>query len=70
MQIQGLIVLNDPTYEPRPWHLTLLAIGVVAVCVIFNTLLARKLPVIEATMLALHIVGMQASRRIRSHYSR
>lgn len=57
LQIEGLIILNSQTYEPQPWHLTLLAIGAVAVCVIFNTLFARKLPAVETVMLVFHTVG-------------
>lgn len=59
-QIQGLIVLNNPTYVPQAWHSTLLAIGVVSVCVIVNTFLVRKLPLIEGFVLILHILGFFA----------
>ena len=44
--IQGLIVLNDPTYVYQRWHGTLLAIAVVVFCIIFNTTLASRLPLI------------------------
>ncbi|PTD12956.1 putative amino-acid permease [Fusarium culmorum] len=54
-QIQGLIILNNPTYIPHPWHGTLLAIAVAAFTVVFNTLLARKLPLIESIVLVIHI---------------
>ncbi|CEI63702.1 hypothetical protein FVEN_g6824 [Fusarium venenatum] len=54
-QIQGLIILNNPTYVPHPWHGTLLAIAVAAFTVVFNTLLARKLPLIESIVLVIHI---------------
>ncbi|KAF5716472.1 choline permease [Fusarium globosum] len=54
-QIQGLVVLNYPEYVPKPWHGTLLTIAVAAFSVVFNTLLARKLPLIEATVLVIHI---------------
>nr|POE76142.1 origin recognition complex subunit 2 [Quercus suber] len=60
LQIQGLIILNDVTYVSHPWHSTLLAIAVVVTAAIFNTLLARKLPIIENVMLVLHIVGFFA----------
>ena len=60
LQIQGLIVLNDATYIPQPWHSTLLAIGAVSVGCIFNTFFARKLPLVETLMLALHILGFFA----------
>ncbi len=44
--IQGLIVLNDPTYVYERWHGTLLSISIVVFCIIFNTALASRLPVI------------------------
>lgn len=56
-QIQGLIALNNPTYVPQAWHSTLLAIGVVSICVIVNTFLVRKLPLIEGFVLILHVFG-------------
>lgn len=56
-QIQGLIVLNYPTYEPQAWHGTLLTIAVAAFSVLFNTVLARKLPLIEALVLIIHVFG-------------
>lgn len=61
-------MLNNPAYVPQPWHLTLLAMGAVTVCVIFNTLFARKLPVVEGMMLALHIVGACAFVTKRKQY--
>ncbi|KAH7128601.1 amino acid/polyamine transporter I [Dendryphion nanum] len=59
-QIQGLIVLNNPTYMPERWHGTLLVIAVATFSIIFNTLLARKLPLIEGIILVLHIFGFFA----------
>ena len=44
--IQGLIVLNDPTYVYERWHGTLLAIAVVFFSIVFNTALASRLPLI------------------------
>lgn len=54
-QIQGLIVLNDLEYVPQPWHGTLLTVAVAAFSVLFNTVFARKLPLIEALILIIHI---------------
>ncbi|KAF2747782.1 amino acid transporter [Sporormia fimetaria CBS 119925] len=59
-QIQGLIVLNNPSYVPERWHGTLLVIAVATFSVVFNTLLARKLPLVEGTVLVLHIFGFFA----------
>lgn len=44
--IQGLLVLNDPTYVYERWHGTLLAIAIVCFSIIFNTVLASRLPLI------------------------
>lgn len=60
-EIQGLIALNYPgTYDFQRWHGTLLTIAVAAVCGIFNTFLARKLPLVEGCILILHILGFFA----------
>jgi amino acid transporter len=60
LQIQGMIILNDPSYIPKPWHATLLTIAVVFAGCIFNTFFARRLPLIEAAMAIVHIVGFFA----------
>ena len=62
--IQGLIILNDPTYVPRPWHGTLLAIAVVAFSIAFNTILAAQLPTIgKWTLTAIMFVQAQCLQR-------
>lgn len=45
--IQALISLNHGSYVPERWHQTLLTIAVAASSVVFNTVLAVKLPLIE-----------------------
>ncbi|ORY16828.1 amino acid/polyamine transporter I [Clohesyomyces aquaticus] len=59
-QIQGLIILNNASYVPERWHGTLLIIAVASFSIIFNTVLARKLPMVEGTVLVLHIFGFVA----------
>ncbi|CAO2653632.1 Nn.00g030430.m01.CDS01 [Neocucurbitaria sp. VM-36] len=59
-QIQGLVILNNDSYVPQRWHGTLLIIAVASFSIIFNTLLARKLPLVEGTVLVLHIFGFFA----------
>lgn len=59
-QVQDLIILNDPNYTPERWHGTLLIIAVATFSIIYNTLLARKLPLVEGTVLVLHIFGFFA----------
>jgi choline transport protein len=60
IEVQSLIVLNHPSYDAKPWHGTLIVIAIAAVCGLFNTLLARKLPLVEGTVLILHILGFFA----------
>lgn len=55
-QIQGLLVLNYPdSYVYEAWHGTLLTIAVTVFSATFNTFLARKLPMIEAVILIIHV---------------
>lgn len=53
----GLIVLNNPSYVYQAWHGSLITIACVGVTVLFNTFLARKLPLIEGALVAVHIFG-------------
>ncbi|KAH7030603.1 amino acid/polyamine transporter I [Microdochium trichocladiopsis] len=55
-QIQGLLILAYPdTYGPEPYHGTLLSMALAAFSVFFNTVLSRKLPLIEGIVLIIHI---------------
>ena len=58
--IQGLIALNNPDYPFHPWHGTLLSIAAISFAIVFNTLLAAKLPLIEGSVLILHLTGFFA----------
>jgi len=58
--IQGLIVLNNPSYVFERWHGTLLVIAIVSFSVIFNTFLAHRLPMVEGIALVIHILGFFA----------
>ena len=58
--IQGLIILNDPTYIFERWHGTMLVIAITAFAILFNTFLAKKLPMVEGLILIIHIVGLFA----------
>ncbi|KAL8808026.1 MAG: hypothetical protein Q9182_000304 [Xanthomendoza sp. 2 TL-2023] len=59
-EIQGLIVLNHPDYVPQRWHGSLIAIALVLVSLFINTILAKVLPTIQATILVLHVFGFIA----------
>ena len=55
--IQGLIVLNNPNYVYERWHGTLLVIAITAFSILFNTFLAKRLPMVEGLVLIVHILG-------------
>lgn len=58
--IQGLIILNQPTYTPTRWQGTLLYYFVLAFMVFINTFLARWLPKVEGIFLCVHVIGFFA----------
>jgi choline transport protein len=55
--IQGMIVMNYPSYNFKRWHGTLLLYAVIVIGVAFNTVLARLLPWVEGTILITHCIG-------------
>lgn len=48
--IQALVALNNESYVPERWHQTLFTIAVISSSIIFNTVLAVKLPLIEGAL--------------------
>lgn len=58
--MQGLIALNVKDYVWHPYHGTLLTIAAITFSIAFNTVLARKLPLIEGIVLILHLAGLFA----------
>ncbi|RYN99888.1 hypothetical protein AA0121_g13451 [Alternaria tenuissima] len=46
-QVQGLIVLNNTSYHPEPWHNTVIIICIALVATLFRIYLARRLSWIE-----------------------
>ncbi|KIW90075.1 uncharacterized protein Z519_09506 [Cladophialophora bantiana CBS 173.52] len=54
--IQGLIVLNNPTYIYKRWHGTLLYWAVLLLALVFNVLGIRILPHVENASMVLHVV--------------
>ena len=58
--IQGLMVLNYPSYIYERWHGTMILFAALICCVIVNTLLGRIFPHIETFVLVLHIAGFFA----------
>ncbi|KAL8650363.1 MAG: hypothetical protein Q9210_003868, partial [Variospora velana] len=58
--IQGLIVLNNPTYTFERWHGTLLVWAMTLFCVTFNTVGAKVLPIIQIVVCTMHFLGFFA----------
>ena len=58
--IQGLLVLNDYSYDYQRWHGTLLLYAVLLVTVFVNTIAVRVLPALEGVILILHMLGFLA----------
>lgn len=58
--IQGMIVLNNDTYEPKRWQVTLIFYALIMLVVFINTFLARWLPKIEGLILVFHVLGFFA----------
>lgn len=58
--IQGLLVLNDPSYNYQRWHGTLLLYAVLLVTVFVNTIAVRVLPALEGVILCAHVLGFFA----------
>lgn len=60
--VQTLIILHHPdgTYNPEPWHGTLLVIALILGCFVFNTLFAKQLPMVEGLVFIIHVCGLFA----------
>lgn len=54
--IQGLLVLNHPSYNYHRWHGTLLFYLIIVIALFVNTYLARQLPKIETMVLIIHVM--------------
>jgi choline transport protein len=55
-----LAATMHPTYKPAPWHGTLMTIIMAIMAVLVNTVGAKRLPLLEAAILFLHIFGFFA----------
>ena len=54
------MALSSPSYVIKGWHTTLFSIAIAAFAILWNTILIRKLPLIEGIGFALHISGFFA----------
>lgn len=55
--LQSTIATNNPQYDPKGWHVTLIMWAILAVCTVMNTCLGMVLPVVEVFILIVHIFG-------------
>ncbi|KAH7130341.1 amino acid transporter-like protein [Dendryphion nanum] len=53
--IQGVIINSQRSYVPERWHGTLLVFAIMLLCFIFNTILAKQLPIVENIVLIWHV---------------
>ncbi|MCJ1358756.1 MAG: hypothetical protein MMC33_008756 [Icmadophila ericetorum] len=58
--IQGLIVLNNPKYVPKPWQLVLIFWAAIIFAIFINTVVSHILPKIEGFILIMHCLGFFA----------
>lgn len=58
--VQGVAVMSNPGYEPKPWQATLLLWAAIAFAVFFNTIISAALPKVEGFILIVHILGLFA----------
>ncbi|KAK5111657.1 hypothetical protein LTR62_004762 [Meristemomyces frigidus] len=58
--IQGVIVLDNPSYSGKPWQGTLLTWAVILGCIFVNVVIPQWLPKFEVFILVFHIAGFIA----------
>ncbi len=58
--IQGLIVMNNPTYTFERWHGTLLFWAVIFLAILINTVVSSLLSKLEGLILIVHVLGFFA----------
>lgn len=58
--MQGLAILCNSTYIPKPWQTTLIIWAVIAFAVFVNVTVSGLLPKFEGLILVLHVLGFFA----------
>jgi choline transport protein len=58
--LQGMVALNNPSYEPTRWQAVLIIWAVLTFSLVFNTFLAGRLPLLEGVVLVIHVCGFFA----------
>jgi choline transport protein len=67
--IQGLVILDYPDYDPKPWQGTLFAWLVVAVAIFINVVVPDVLPKFEIFVIVIHVTGFIAILVVLWHFS-
>ena len=58
--VQGLVLLNNVDYTPKPWQAVLLFYASIFFALFVNTVVSRALPKIEGLILVFHVLGFFA----------
>jgi hypothetical protein len=56
--IQALFVQNIPNYVYERWQGSLIGLGALLLAVLFNTFLAKRLPMVEGLFVFCHVLGI------------
>ena len=59
-QVEAIIVLANPNYTIHTWQTSLLAWAVVIIAIFVNTVMFRKLPMLEGIAMLAHVSGFCA----------
>lgn len=60
LMLQGVAVLGNPDYDPKPYQGTLLTWAVIAICIFINVVIPSWLPRLEVFTMVFHIAGFIA----------
>jgi amino acid transporter len=55
--VQGLVIMNNPTYAAERWHATLMTYAFILLALFVNTYLNKHFAKIEGVILVLYIIG-------------
>ena len=60
LMLQGVVILNHPEYDAKPYHGTLITWAVICICVFVNVVIPNWLPRLEIFTMVFHIAGFFA----------
>ena len=59
-QFEAMVAMSDPSYSIEGWQGCLFTIGLTGIAIFFNTILFRKLPLIQGIIIVFHFLGFLA----------